>query len=399
VSAALLSFTVDIVSLLSVVLSLAAAQGVSLVCAGLFGRSEMQTSPQARVSSLDGLRGLLALLVFFQHFGIMHCWTRTGLWDEPAEVVFANMGRVGVMGFFMITGFLFVRRLMTADASIDWGRFYLARVFRIVPLYAFAVALVVLFSLWGQGGIVADHGGSLVRDLMAWAFFVGGAVNGYPHSNVVLAFSDWTLRYEWAFYLSLPLIFVLLRRARWLLFIGAAVALVCGGLPADIRPVGARHMHLFVFGGIVAGLACSSPLPNTRSINFVAKSLILLGFALAFFCPPWLRGMTWQAVLVLPFVWAVCSGESFWGVLEWRSSLWLGELSYGIYLLHGPVLFLVHVVIYPELAMVPRATHLWLMPVLTGVIVLCASLAHRFVEVPGLLVGRWLDGRMRAKTG
>jgi peptidoglycan/LPS O-acetylase OafA/YrhL len=45
--------------------------------------------------------------------------------------------------FFMITGYLFYSQLLKQKGRPNWKKLYIGRIFRIIPLYWFAVALVV----------------------------------------------------------------------------------------------------------------------------------------------------------------------------------------------------------------------------------------------------------------
>ena len=63
-----------------------------------------------RLGAIDGLRGYLALLVFIHHFEITWYWHNTGEWSSPP---YLNFGTVGVSIFFMITGYLFVHKILT----------------------------------------------------------------------------------------------------------------------------------------------------------------------------------------------------------------------------------------------------------------------------------------------
>jgi len=81
------------------------------------------------IPALDGLRGLAILLVIFIHFG-------AGV-DLP--VFFhrlAYMGWTGVDLFFVLSGFLITRILLTSKNSRHYFKnFYLRRMLRIFPLY------------------------------------------------------------------------------------------------------------------------------------------------------------------------------------------------------------------------------------------------------------------------
>jgi peptidoglycan/LPS O-acetylase OafA/YrhL len=60
-------------------------------------------------------------------------------------------------------------------------------------------------------------------DLLKWFLFIGEEVNGYSDRRRIIAGVDWTLSYEWLFYISLVFVFSLIKHKVLLL---AFIALV-----------------------------------------------------------------------------------------------------------------------------------------------------------------------------
>ena len=57
-------------------------------------------SSRSRVETLDGLRGFLALAVFFHHGALYHTFIQDGLWRPPPDRFYALLGPFGVALFF-----------------------------------------------------------------------------------------------------------------------------------------------------------------------------------------------------------------------------------------------------------------------------------------------------------
>src|SRR6266404_2564608 len=72
-----------------------------------FYRSVVASVGASRFETLDGLRGYLALAVFFHHAVIQYHYYRTGSWGLTGSRLYEAFGPIAVMFFFMITGFLF----------------------------------------------------------------------------------------------------------------------------------------------------------------------------------------------------------------------------------------------------------------------------------------------------
>jgi hypothetical protein len=64
-------------------------------------------SAGARVSSLDGLRGFLALSVVFSHVAVFHNLLAGGRWDLSPSRFYTMVGQAAVVLFFMVTSYLF----------------------------------------------------------------------------------------------------------------------------------------------------------------------------------------------------------------------------------------------------------------------------------------------------
>jgi peptidoglycan/LPS O-acetylase OafA/YrhL len=157
-------------------------------------------------NNFDALRLLAALLVLFSH---SYPLTRTG--PDPVLLLTAghtDAGAAAVAAFFVISGFLVTRSVLTREPS-DYVR---SRLLRILPALAI-VTLVQTFLVgawfttlpWRayltQPGTWAGLGNALVFDIHNT---LPGVFEANPYAAVVNG-SMWTLPVECAFYLALPL--------------------------------------------------------------------------------------------------------------------------------------------------------------------------------------------------
>jgi len=93
---------------------------LSLVASPLFRGAEVPPSPRGgRISTLDGLRGFLALGVFFHHAAVYHEYLSDGRWQVPPSRFYTLVGQSSVAMFFMITGFLFWSRIIQQKEGTD----------------------------------------------------------------------------------------------------------------------------------------------------------------------------------------------------------------------------------------------------------------------------------------
>ena len=156
-----------------------------------------------RIPSLDGLRAISIALVVFGHLsGTQHFL--------PERVgSFFGVGDLGVRVFFVISGFLITRLLLTeveARGRIHLGKFYLRRTFRIFPpYYAFLLALLAM----NAAGWLALNVGDLTHAVTYTSNYHPGRSWNVGHT--------WSLSVEEQFYLLWPAVLLLLerRRALW----------------------------------------------------------------------------------------------------------------------------------------------------------------------------------------
>ena len=124
---------------ISVIISIIA----SLFVIKHFVNKKIITLIENRISNIDGLRGYLALGVFFHHFIITYYWQKTGIWQRSPENFYNNLAELSVSMFFMITGYLFFKVILKND--LDVKLFFKKRFFRLVPIYYFVVIIILLF--------------------------------------------------------------------------------------------------------------------------------------------------------------------------------------------------------------------------------------------------------------
>jgi peptidoglycan/LPS O-acetylase OafA/YrhL len=157
------------------------------------------------IPALDALRAFAIILVLLRH-GVRPFWDSSGhvlvpLGDWDLAVPLIN-GWVGADLFFVLSGFLIGRQLISAKARSERGpralvRYLLRRALRILPAYYAVLALAAL-GLVPYYAISPDYLGLRV----AWHILL---LQDYYPSNIVVVF--WSLGVEEKFYLLAPIAF------------------------------------------------------------------------------------------------------------------------------------------------------------------------------------------------
>jgi len=356
-----------------------------------------------RVSAIDGLRGYLAFFVFLHHSAFWYAYVKTKSWPVPDSHLFAHFGQSSVLLFFMITGFLFFSKIRAnQSAPIDWLRLFVSRVLRLTPLYWVAVAIVVAIVGFETHFVLQEQPSKLARDALHWLVFCAfdsPPLNGFGPTWLITAGVTWTLRYEWLFYLALPLIGSAVSPRRYVIFSAIAVSAFLLNSPFRTTIVA------FAFGsGMFAALCAEHPklrkVSRTRfGSAFVLASLV---FTVVHFPVAYLQATEFPTaeefyvlgLVTLAFV-AIASGNTLFGALSHPLSRRLGDLSYGIYLLQGIVLYVCFrfVVGYSRAATLPAAWFWCVIAACGGMLVVLSLLSFHFVEAPALrLVDRVTRG-------
>jgi peptidoglycan/LPS O-acetylase OafA/YrhL len=358
-------------------------------------------STAGRYVTIDGLRGYLALLVFLHHAAVWYFYRTNGTWTVPPSNLFTLFGQGGVALFFMITAFLFFGRLLDARQVVpDWNRLYVSRVFRLVPLYALAMAALLAIVGWRSGWQAREPASTLLGNVAAWlAFTVPGQpdVNGVKDTWRIVAGATWSLPYEWFFYLALPIlgIAVGVRPSTPYLLLGLAAAIV---VAAGVWRPGVMQALYFV-GGMVAALAIR--MPRFRTFAGTTAAGLLAVACLAATVAMCATAYSLPAVFLLTVAFCLIAGGcSLFGVLATPMARLLGDIAYSVYLLHGIVLFLLFAGPFPMRMPTPM-TH-WLVVVgLAPVLVILCYATFRCIERPAMKtaprVADWL-ARRRSRT-
>src|SRR5580692_4355455 len=241
-----------------------------------------------RLAWLDVLRGLAALCVVFNHFGYFvppRIQTDVYQWFNP--------GDYGVFVFFIISGYI-VPASLERKGSVR--TFWVSRLFRLYPLYLFAIGFAML--LWAihfgdLRGEDADPETSVLSQLLMMSNVLGGI--NLP--NVV-----WSLSYEMVFYLLLTALFMArIHRpsSRYALAFGIAAFAIGGILPRSYLINNLSTPRLIAFAAdlaVLAGLAFAVAMRGmSRLVGAILAAMVAV--TLLAFNGGWI--WPWEALSIL----------------------------------------------------------------------------------------------------
>lgn len=296
-----------------------------------------------RFTSIDGLRGYLAFFVFLHHSCIWYFFLKTGDWKTPPSNVYTNFGQFSVVLFFMITGFLFIGKILNnRNKEIDWLRVYVSRVLRLSPLYFFVTTLLIVVVFAMSKYSMKDTPLHLAKTMMQWYGFTAlGApdINGVTDTYHIVAGVTWSLAYEWLFYLVLPLIALCVGNVSSLLFLAMSFLVVAFIVLTGFGPQYTHTWHLSAFaGGGITALLVRNAAFNVFASRKICSIIIFaaLSFEATLFSSTY--ALAPITLLFLAFC-LIAGGNTGFGLFSNGVSRMLGDMAYSIYLLHGLMLF------------------------------------------------------------
>jgi peptidoglycan/LPS O-acetylase OafA/YrhL len=311
-----------------------------------------------QLPSLTALRIVAASLVFFSHGLILPIFADPGAANIYGMIAH-NMGAIGVLFFFILSGFVLTWSASHQSAEADTpGKFWRRRFFKIYPNH-FAVYVIFLILVLASGHpFFFNSALSSLFLVHAW----------WPDPTLMLFAVNgptWSLSVEMFFYLCFPLLLPLIsripRRGLWpTAAIVAAIALLMPVIASALLPdqpmspfstnvswprlwflyyLPVTRLFEFVLGMIMARILISGAWVRIRP--FAALLLVLATYIAT---TPILVFDGHQALFLVPLALLITScaasdvdGRA--GLLTRPTFVWLGNISYAFFVVHITVLF------------------------------------------------------------
>ena len=321
---------------------------------------------RSHIAALTGLRAVAALLVVGTHAAFV-----TGKLNHGYLGAMAARLEVGVAIFFALSGFLLFRPWVTAAAAgsdaPSAARYAHRRLRRVMPAYLATVLLAYgVYSVFSSGPNPGQSLAGLLRHLTLTQIYTDNYLMTYLHRGLS---QTWSLAVEVAFYAVLPLLAYLLvvvlcgdrwRPARLLAGLAGLAAISLGWqvvlVTTDWLPNSAgmwlpAHLASFAVGmglAVLAEAGVRCPATVTLPLAFGAFLLVSTPVAGAVAMGPvrvWeplIKTVLYAAVAALAVAAAGLDDRGLADrVLASRPMVWLGEISYEIFLLHVLVMAVV----------------------------------------------------------
>jgi peptidoglycan/LPS O-acetylase OafA/YrhL len=360
--------------------------------------SEASKLPARHVSSLDALRAFAIAPVLAVHAGV------------PGF----RSGGLGVDLFFSLSGFLITTLLLTEyskTGALSLTNFWARRFLRLMPAYyLYALGITVAIWLW-PGSKVAHNGywGPLGLTIALWSYLMNYVPMGGIWNGQGVTVHLWSLAVEEQYYIFWPIVLcVLLKATRsllpisWALVGTVTIYFVCfasdetrnvmlygRGISLFLASAAAVTLHRWQVLGIqprflrrsannslTAALLASLiayALGNTELLTQDQLRRYLLPILLVFY------------VLAIARLW-YGSTDGIWKIILFQPALiYIGRISYGLYLYHEVVRVFTWWATAPLLQGLPRVAAYGIrLAIYLSLSVAVAGISFRFYERPFL---------------
>lgn len=375
------------------------------------------------------LNGIRAFAAFWVVTG--HCFIWGGSWLEMS----VPAPKIAVDLFMVLSGLLMAYTVQARESTepmsspANWLRFYVRRYFRLAPAYYLCLFLVVALApvylggythlrqlnpaLW-QGDWVYDPARTnyTAGNLLLHVSFLFGLFPTYSFSTFL---PDWSLSLEMQFYVVFPFIYLAMKRfgtgktaVVLALFSYAFMwifnqAVAAGKANFFFEPsMLFFKLPIFLAGVLIYRAASTSTTSNWHRITYVLLALLMcanLGdiyhgqvIYLVFL-------VALMAVMAVPYRPIARHLNVLEMVCRSRIVTFMSDVSYSVYLFHG--LFLA--IVGSQIGMSAKNSG-W--PLVIGTLAIWAAvivltyafsfLVFRFVELPGIALGKIIVGRFRS---
>ncbi|UWP91350.1 acyltransferase [Aliiroseovarius crassostreae] len=310
--------------------------------------------------ALAGLRGLAACLVLISHLA---------LYDMLPHFPFLGLGAVGVMLFFVLSGYLMAAIYLPKHATFTtiW-LFLTSRFARVYPLFA----LTIIVSAIGTTHFA-------IGPLFTLSYH-----SAFQHLTLIEGkWVFWTIVVEMKFYLLFLLFWLLTTRVRWntRLLLVTGIYLACVFIPLLPRLSIFQNLQVFLVGMMLAFI--EHRIPKSMSV-FTTSAVVLLPAIAAFAMLS--DGVDKYEIYRSPFAHlamaflvaaALVKNTKDAKVLSSKVFVSLGDWSFGIYLLHIPILRALH-----NLASFLEVHLIWMVFPAIAVTLGLSALVFRYFEAP-----------------
>lgn len=353
-----------------------------------------QTDTQRQISPLTGIRGMAAIWVLFHHLP----------WLFFVDDGYSNIAIKGFLGvdlFFLLSGFILSYVYLENYNNFSTKRFYLARFARVYPVMFFMLvfAFLPVFVLGLAFGVLEGGGSFTAYKFFMQLFMLNGL--GIPDSNGWNGVS-WSVSAEALAYLTFPLLIVIFKdhfRSTLSILISIFVVFsisyafafsINNGrqymLPSEFTSY--RVLSEFILGMLLYRLwtllsITTSGTASLKLLNLLQILAFVFVFVLSLVGSPAIFDGFYLVLFMVIIFTCACHNELFVNnLLSTKIFVWLGKISYALYLCHILVIILFNKLVARFVSDVSQFNEFIIILMIFISSIVFAVMLYEFVEKP-----------------
>lgn len=336
------------------------------------------------IAPMEGMRAFAAFMVFLVHFAAQsQVWVTHN--TVTADIIFylRFIGATGVDLFFVLSGFLIYGMLIRKEIKLS--TYVYRRLKRIYPAFLLVLFLYLILSLiFPSESKLPDTLYNTIIYIIQCALLLPGIFDIRPIFSVA-----WTLSYELFFYISTPILILLLGLRNWSKQQRVLLLILLAIMGFIICWDNVKHIELLMFisGMLLFELQEIKINPKWNKAHFILPLTIIL---MIYIRHAFDFKFTWLITLIMFFGYGLVCLDTFrqdsklgkfFSILPLR---WYGNMSYSYYLIHGltlKFLFLILAIIIPPQGQDTWVFYVLLIPCFVGTLTVSFILFY-FIEKP-----------------
>lgn len=368
------------------------------------------TNNPDRFTKLDGLRGLLSLVVCLNHsFLVVVIPTFANVWQQnplifngfqsKIQQLFMLLGNGGaaVTLFFLLSGLVLGQSLSRINLTFRGiSGFLVKRLIRLYPVYLMIVLLTALYMKFGFTYQTFPFSSAwfnwwmnfqmTIKELLFNVFFIHAYIGGVT----------WTLRVILIVSFIFPVFFLINKKTTWWLDILVSIVLIYLSFTLlnieGFRDL--RYVYMFYLGLMVPKFKnLFSAAPNwLASISLPFAIILLLGYR---YLTNEYRGGVVESIISFFIIGLAAYGNKVTALnfLDSKPLHFFGKISYSLYLIHFSVLYVLARLMFINLPHLPYqdqylSIHLILFILSTAIATGISYFVYKFVEMPSQILSK-----------
>ncbi|HSV95146.1 MAG TPA: acyltransferase [Spirochaetia bacterium] len=369
-----------------------------------------------RFSKLDGLRGLLALIVCLNHsFMVVTIPTFANVWQQNPLIfnglqskiqqllMLLGNGGAAVTLFFLLSGLVLGQSLSRININLKgiFG-FLVKRIIRLYPVYLVIVFLTALYMKFGFVYETFPYSSAWFNWWMNFQMTFKEFFLNFFFIHTYLGGVTWTLRVILIMSFIFPVFFLINKKTTWWIDILITVLLVYLSFTLlnidGFRDL--RYTYMFYLGLIIPKFKdLFSKIPN----NFIVVSLpflilLLLGFR---YLTNEYKGGVIESLVSFLIIGLAAYGSkvTVLDILEGKILHFFGKISYSLYLIHFSVLYVLGRLMFQNFPQLPYqdqylSIHIILFVLSTVTATGISYLVYKFVEMPSQTLAKAVGAKL-----